>query len=133
MFEEDSIFEEWLDKRASEVFGKMGTGEPVGPEDMNILVLKAQANHFVHLDRELRGEMKALREDMDKRFVEMRKDMDKRFEAVNRRFAEMREDMDKRFAEMRKDMDKRFASTQWLIGTGIALLAAMIAAFQFLQ
>ena len=111
MFEEDGVFEEWLDKRASEVFGKMSTGEPVGPEDMNILVLKAQANHFVHLDRELRGEMKALREDMDKRF-----------EAV-----------DRRFEEMRKDMDKRFASTQWLIGTGIALLAAMIAVFQFLQ
>ena len=129
MFEEDGVFEEWLDKRASEVFGKMGTGEPVGPEDMIILVLKAQANHFMHLDRDLRGEMKALREDMDKRF-----------EAVDRRFAEMREDMDKRFAavdrrfaEMRKDMDKRFASTQWLIGTGIALLAAMIAVFQFLQ
>ena len=93
MFEEDGVFEEWLDKRATEVFGKMGTGEPVGPEDMIILVLKAQANHFMHLDRDLRGEMKVLRE----------------------------------------DMDKRFASTQWLIGTGIALLAAMIAVFQFLQ
>ena len=93
MFKEESVFEEWLDKRATEVFGKMGTGEPIGPEDMNILVLKGQTNHFVHLDRELRGEMKALRE----------------------------------------DMDKRFTSTQWLIGTGIALLAAMIAAFQFLQ
>ena len=118
MFEEDSIFEEWLNKRASEVFGKMGTGEPIGPEDMNILILKGQANHFVHLDRELRGEMKALREDMDKRF-----------EAVNKRF----EAVDRRFAEMREDMDKRFTSTQWLIGTGIALLAAMIAVFQFLQ
>ena len=147
MFKEESVFEEWLDKRATEVFGKMGTGEPIGPEDMNILVLKGQTNHFVHLDRELRGEMKALREDMDKRFeavnkrfAEMREDMDKRFEAVDRRFeavdrrfAEMRKDMDKRFAEMREDMDKRFTSTQWLIGTGIALLAAMIAAFQFLQ
>ena len=129
MFEEDGVFEEWLDKRASEVFGKMGTGEPVGPEDMIILVLKAQANHFMHLDRDLRGEMKALREDMDKRFAAV----DKRFEAVDRRFEEIRKDMDKRFAEMREDMDKRFTSTQWLIGTGIALLAAMIAVFQFLQ
>ena len=129
MFEEDSIFEEWLNTRASEVFGKMGTGEPIGPEDMNILILKGQANHFVHLDRELRGEMKALREDMDKRFEAV----NKRFEAVDRRFEEMRKDMDKRFAEMREDMDKRFTSTQWLIGTGIALLAAMIAVFQFLQ
>ena len=65
---------------------------------MIVLVLKAQANHFMHLDSDLRGEMKALR-----------KDMDRRFEAV----------------------DKRFASTQWLIGTGIALLAMMIAFFQF--
>ena len=129
MFEEDSVFEEWLNQRASEVFGKMGTGEPILPEDMNILVLKGQTNHFVHLDRELRGEMKALREDMDKRFEAV----NKRFEAVDRRFEEMRKDMDKRFAEMREDMDKRFTSTQWLIGTGIALLAAMIAAFQFLQ
>ena len=125
MFEEDSIFEEWLNTRASEVFGKMGTGEPIGPEDMNILILKGQANHFVHLDRELRGEMKALREDMDKRFEAV----NKRFEAVDKRF----EAVDRRFAEMREDMDKRFTSTQWLIGTGIALLAAMIAVFQFLQ
>ena len=108
---DDSVFEEWLDKKAIEVFSKLGTDEPIKPEEMIILVLKAQANHFMHLDQDLRSEMKALREDMDKRF-----------EAV-----------DKRFEEMRKDMDKRFASTQWLIGTGIALLAAMIAVFEFLQ
>ena len=90
---DDSVFEEWLDKRAIEVFSKLGTNEPIKPEEMIILVLKAQANHFMHLDQDLRSEMKALR----------------------------------------KDMDKRFASTQWLIGTGIALLAAMIAVFQFLQ
>ena len=115
---DDSVFEEWLDKKAIEVFRKLGTNEPIKPEEMIILVLKAQANHFMHLDQDLRSEMKALREDMDKRFEAV----DKRFEAV-----------DKRFEEMRKDMDKRFASTQWLIGTGIALLAAMIAVFQFLQ
>ena len=76
---------------------------------------KAQANHFVHLDSDLRGEMKTLREDMNQRFEVV----DKRFEAV-----------DVRFGEMREDMNRRFASTQWLIGTGIALLAAMIAFFQ---
>ena len=54
--------------------------------------------YIMHLDSDLRGEIKALR-----------KDMNRCFEAV----------------------DKRFASTQWLIGTGIALLAMMIAFFQF--
>lgn len=90
---DDSVFEEWLDKRAIEVFSRLGTNEPIKPEEMIILVLKAQANHFMHLDQDLRSEMKALR----------------------------------------KDMDKRFVSTQWLIGTGIALLAAIIAVFEFLQ
>ena len=115
---DDSVFEEWLDKKAIEVFGKLGTNEPIKPEEMIILVLKAQANHFMHLDQDLRSEMKLLREDMNKRF-----------EAVDKRFEEMRKDMDKRF----EAVDKRFASTQWLIGTGIALLATMIAVFQFLQ
>ena len=35
---------------------------------MMILVLKAQANHFMYLDTDLRKDMQNLREDMDKRF-----------------------------------------------------------------
>ena len=111
---DDSVFEEWLDKKAIEVFGKLGTDKPIKPEEMIILVLKAQANHFMHLDQDLRSEMKLLREDMNKRFEAV----DKRFEAVDKRF---------------EAVDKRFASMQWLIGTGIALLATMITVFQFLQ
>ena len=116
MMFDDSVFEEWLNQKAIEVFGKLGTEQSIKPEEMIVLVLKAQANHFMHLDSDLRGEMKALREDMDRRF-----------EAVDKRFEEMRKDMNRRF----EAVDKRFASTQWLIGTGIALLAMMIAFFQF--
>ena len=136
---DDSVFEEWLDQKAVEVFGKLGTNQSVKPEEMIVLVLKAQANHFMHLDSDLRGEMKALREDMNRRFEAVDKRfeavdkrfeaVDKRFEAVDKRFEEMREDMNRRF----EAVDKRFASTQWLIGTGIALLAAMIAFFQLFQ
>ena len=136
---DDSVFEEWLDQKAVEVFGKLGTDQTVKPEEMIVLVLKAQANHFMHLDSDLRGEMKLLREDMERRFELM----DKRFEAVDRRFTEMREDMNRRFEAVDKRfeavdkrfeaVDKRFASTQWLIGTGITLLAAMIAFFQLFQ
>ena len=42
---------------------------------MMILVLKAQANHFMHLDTDLRKDMRDLREDMKN----LREDMDKRF------------------------------------------------------
>ena len=129
---DDSVFEEWLDQKAVEVFGKLGTNQSVKPEEMIVLVLKAQANHFMHLDSDLRGEMKALREDMNRRFEAVDKRfeaVDKRFETVDKRFEEIREDMNRRF----EAIDKRFASTQWLIGTGIALLAAMIAFFQLFQ
>ncbi len=41
-----------------------------------ILMLKAQTNHFAHLDVDLRSEMRALREDMDKRFDQITSRMD---------------------------------------------------------
>jgi hypothetical protein len=46
-------------------------------------------------------EMRAFREDTNRRFEEMRQD-------TNRRFEEMRQDMNSRFEEMRQDMNSRF-------------------------
>ena len=106
MFDND-MFEEWLDKKAAEVFEKVGRGESIRSEEMMILVLKAQANHFMHLDTDLRREMKDLREDMK----ELREDMNRRFEAV----------------------DKRFSSMQWLIGLGIAFLTILMSLYRFFQ
>ena len=104
---DNNMFEEWLDKKAAEVFEKVGRGESIRSEEMMILVLKAQANHFMHLDTDLRSEMKDLREDM----LELRKDMNRRFEAV----------------------DKRFNSMQWLIGLGIAFLTILMSLYRFFQ
>ena len=75
---DDNMFEEWLNRKAVEVFDKVGREERINSEEMMILVLKAQANHFMHLDTDFRTEMKTLREDMNKRF-----------EAVDRRFNSM--------------------------------------------
>ena len=74
MFDDD-MFEAWLNKKAGEVFEKVGREEPIRPDEMMILVLKAQANHFMHLDTDLRKDMRDLREDMKN----LREDMDKRF------------------------------------------------------
>lgn len=106
MFDND-MFEEWLDKKAAEVFEKVGRGESIRSEEMMILVLKAQANHFMHLDTDLRREMKDLREDMK----DLREDMNRRFEVV----------------------DKRFSSMQWLIGLGIAFLTILMSLYRFFQ
>lgn len=71
---------------------------------MMILVLKAQANHFMHLDTDLRKDMRDLREDMNR-------------DVQN----------------LREDMDKRFNRTQWLIGLGIALLVALMSLYRCFQ
>ena len=133
---DDKLFEEWLDKKGAEVLGKLGSEQPIRAEEMIILVLKAQANHFIHLDSDLRSEIQAFREDADRRFeaVERRFEaVDKRFEAVDKRFEEMREDINRRFEEVREDMNRRFASTQWLIGIGFTLLVSLMSVYQFLQ
>jgi len=80
MFDND-IFEKWLDSKSQEIVEKMGRGEQLRTEEMMVLVLKAQSNHFYHLDQDLRNEMKMLREDTNKRF----EDMNKHFEQLMRR------------------------------------------------
>ena len=78
---DDKFFDDCLDGQAQKVMGKVASGESIAPEQMMILMLKAQTNHFAHLDVDLRNEMKALREDMDKRFQQV----DKRFEQLTAR------------------------------------------------
>ena len=108
---DNSMFEDWLDKKAFEVFQKVGRNESIRSDEMMILILKAQANHFMHLDADLRKDMRDLREDMNKRVDDLREDMNRRFEDVNRRFTSM----------------------QWLIGLGIGFLTVLMSLYQFLQ
>ena len=100
MFNND-MFEEWLDKKAKEIILEMGEGKALSSEDMMILVLKAQSNHFEHLDIELREDMKTLREDLTKDMMDLRKELTNDMKTL-------REDLTKELIAVRKDMDKRF-------------------------
>ena len=133
----DNIFEKWLDEKSQELVNKIGAGEPLSGEEMIILVLKAQSNHFYHLDKDLRDDMKELREDTARQImelredtarqiIELREDMDKRFEQVDKRF----EQVDKRFEEMGDRLDDMLnylwmISTAFLGLTGISIGFAM--------
>ena len=90
MFKDD-IFEKWLDDKAKEIVIELGNGKSLSSEEMMILVLKAQTNHFEHLDIELRDDMKELRQDMNRKFEQV----DKRFEQVDKRFDQMIGRMDR--------------------------------------
>lgn len=105
MFDND-IFEKWLDSKSQEIVEKMGKGEQLVTEEMMVLVLKAQSNHFYHLDQDLRNEMKTMRGDLHDEMKTtrgdlhdemktLREDMNKRFESVDKRFEQLMRRIDR--------------------------------------
>ena len=79
---DNNMFENWLDDKSKELVDKISKQQALTSEEMIVLVLKAQSNHFHHLDEDMRTDMRELRLDMNKRFEQV----DKRFEQVDKRF-----------------------------------------------
>jgi ABC-type Fe3+/spermidine/putrescine transport system ATPase subunit len=128
---DDQLFEDWLDKKTKAIFLKLGE-EAISSDEMILLVLKAQTNHFEHLDKDLRTEMSSLNKELREEMILLRQDMDKRFEQVDRRF----EQVDKRFEQV----DKRFEVLTsridhfmvWSFATTLTVGGLVIAAIKFL-
>lgn len=77
-------FDHWLTQKSQEILGKVDK-EKLTTEDMLVLTLKAQTNHFHHMDVEFRDEFSSIKhlfQDVKNRFEEV----DKRFEQVDKRF-----------------------------------------------
>lgn len=54
---DNSLFESWLDQAATTAMERVTKNEELEPNDMMILVLKAQTNHIAHLNKDLKEEM----------------------------------------------------------------------------
>ena len=133
MFDND-VFEKWLDTKSQEIVEKLGRGEPLRTEEMMVLVLKAQSNHFHHLDRDLRGEMIILREDSRNEMKTLRGDLQSDMRTLRgdlqSEMKTLREDMDKRF----ESVDKRFEQVLrridrfmfWSLGITVAAAAFVV-------
>ena len=59
----NEFFDQWLNQKSNEILAKV-ENQKLSSEDMLILSLKAQVNHFHHMDIEFREEFKKI----DKRF-----------------------------------------------------------------
>ena len=132
---DDKFFDDWLDGQAQKVMEKVASGEGIAPEQMMILMLKAQTNHFAHLDVDLRSdmqnldsrlssEMRKMNERLSGEMRELREDMDKRFEQVDKRF----EQVDKRFEQLTSRIDHFMI---WSFATTISVGGIIIAAIKF--
>jgi len=129
MMFDDKFFDEWLDAQAQKVMEQVAGGQSISSDQMMILMLKAQTNHFAHLDVDLRSEMRALREDMDKRFEQMQVETAKRFELVDKRFEQMQIETAKRFDQLTSRMDHFMI---WSFATTLTVGGIVIAAIKFL-
>lgn len=67
----NEFFDQWLNQKSNDILAKVER-EKISNEDMLILSLKAQVNHFHHMDIEFREEFKKIERNFEK--------VDKRFE-----------------------------------------------------
>jgi ElaB/YqjD/DUF883 family membrane-anchored ribosome-binding protein len=136
-----------LDAQAQKVMEKVASGEGIAPKQMMILMLKAQTNHFAHLDVDLRSdmqnldsrlssEMQKMNERLSGEMRELREDMDKRFEQVDKRFEQMHTETAKRFEQVDKRFEQRTSRIDhfmiWSFATTISVGGIIIAAIKFL-
>ena len=121
---ENDVFDTWLENKSREIILKLDK-EKLSSEEMIILMLKAQTNHFAHLDQDLRTDMQAMNERLSNEMLELRKDMDKRFEQVDKRF----EQVDKRFEVLTTRIDRFMI---WSFTTSLAIGASVVAAIRYL-
>jgi tetrahydromethanopterin S-methyltransferase subunit G len=92
----NEFFDQWLNQKSTDILAKVER-EKISNEDMLILSLKAQVNHFHHMDIEFRDEFR---------------NIDKRFEQVDKRF----EQVDKRFEQVDKRFDRQMTVMMWGFG-----------------
>ena len=64
---DNQVFDSWLTAKSQEILSKVDR-ERITTEEMLVLILKAQTNHFPHMDQEFRDEFKRLDKKMDDKF-----------------------------------------------------------------
>jgi hypothetical protein len=120
----NEIFDSWLNKKSDEILSKVDR-EKISTEEMIILVLKAQTNHFHHMD----VDMKKGLSDIDQKFTSSLFDIDQKFTSslcdIDQKFTSKFEQADRRFERIEQRIEKldhkidnRF---MWMIGITIAM------------
>jgi predicted RNase H-like nuclease (RuvC/YqgF family) len=94
----NEIFDSWLTKKSDQILSKVDR-ETISTEEMIILVLKAQTNHFDHMDQD----MKLGISDLKSRMNHLEGRMDR---------------LENRLDSVDKKIDNRF---MWMIGITIAM------------
>ena len=72
----NQIFDNWLDKKSDEILSKVDR-EKISTEEMIIPILKAQTNHFFHMDQDVKEQINTVNYRIDS--------LDKRIDGLDHR------------------------------------------------
>jgi hypothetical protein len=100
---DNEIFDSWLTKKSDEILSKVDR-EAISTEEMLILILKAQTNHFYHMDIEFREEFKKV----DLRFEKMESEFNEDFRKIDDQFHKINSNIDTRFEKVYTDFQLEF-------------------------
>ena len=101
----NEIFDSWLTKKSDQILSKVDR-ETISTKEMIILVLKAQTNHFDHMDQDMKKGISDLGSRMDH--------LENRIDRVENRL----DRIEIRVDSLDKKIDNRF---MWMIGVTIAM------------
>lgn len=112
----NEVFETWLNTKSQEILSKVDR-DRITTEEMIVLVLKAQTNHFHHMDQDFRKEFSRI----DLQFKEVQnqfKEVHELIKGVDRRFEAMERKIDDRF-------DRLYRILMWQGGVIMALFSGI--------
>jgi Fe2+ transport system protein B len=122
----NDFFDLWLGKETDRILNKIDK-ETITSDEMILLILKAQTNHFAHMDQDIKGELAAQKSAVNQRFDEVNQQFEEQRIEVNQRFAEQKIEVNKRFEEQKIEVNKRFDTLGTEIRWGFGLCFGMFA------
>lgn len=103
----NQIFESWLTRMSDEILSKVNR-EKITTEEMIILILKAQTNHFHHMDVDMKEDLLKQKNEFNVGIHHLRSDMLEQKEDlkkdINNLRSEQKEDLKKEINNLRSDM-----------------------------
>lgn len=111
------VFDSWLTKKSDEILFKVDK-EKITTEEMLTLILKAQTNHFHHMDVEFRAEFKSMEFRMDK--------IDGKFGILETRVHDKFSILEARVDDRITKLETKILNFQkWHVGIMVALFAGI--------
>ncbi|MGZ3787662.1 MAG: hypothetical protein ACXVLQ_04025 [Bacteriovorax sp.] len=106
----NQLFDSWLNKKSDEILSKVDR-ETISTEEMIILVLKAQTNHFYHTDIDLKKGMSDIDHRMEKGFLHFDSKLEKSISDLENKMEKGLADLDNKMEKGLAALDKKIENS----------------------